>query len=96
MSAAVGQKRNLFVVGTACGSEDLSSLSRHNEFRRARSRWANRRPRNFQMSVCSFIRLTKIEPLLEMSGLIYDVSPDVTRRTLPSRNVTWHRPNVGK
>jgi hypothetical protein len=29
MSAAVGQKRNLFVVGTACGSEDLSSLSRH-------------------------------------------------------------------
>jgi hypothetical protein len=44
-----------------------------------------------QMSVCSFIRLTHIEPLREMSGLIYDVSPDVTRRTLSSRNVTCHR-----
>ncbi len=48
------------------------------------------------MSVCSFMRPTTIAPLFEMSGLTYDVSPDVTRRTLPSRSVTCHRPNVGK
>ena len=53
-------------------------------------------PGNFQMSVCSFMRETNMAPLLEMSGLMYDVSPDVTRRTLPSRNVTCHRSNVGK
>jgi hypothetical protein len=48
------------------------------------------------MSVCSFTRLTDIAPLLEMSGLMYDASPDVTRRIAPSRNVISHRPNVGK
>ena len=48
------------------------------------------------MSVCSFMRLTNIAPLLEMSGLTYDDSPDVTRRTLPSLSATCHKPNVGK
>ena len=48
------------------------------------------------MSVCSFMRPTTTAPLLEMSGLTYDVSPDVIRRTLPSCNVTCHRPSTGR
>ena len=42
------------------------------------------------------MRLTSIAPLLEMSGLTYDVSPDVTRRTVPSLSVTCHRPSTGR